>query len=82
MYKEQWYEPFLKTLVTLASPHSLIILGMTRDFLKPSFFALLEEKYGMQCVLCPQEATTGDSYLLNNSTALDTGIFFCKLSSK
>lgn len=79
MYKPEWYEPLLNTLVTLANPDTLIVLGMTRDFIRPHFFKLLEEKYGLEYVLCPQEAVAGE-FCVQNSTAVDTGMFFCKLS--
>ncbi len=65
-------------MVALSTENTLLILGMTRDFLNSSFFDLMENKYNIDYVLCPQQSVA-TQFCLNNSTALDTGLFFCKL---
>jgi len=75
VYKVGLYEPFVKTLRSLSNPETVIIMGMTRQFLQPKFFTLMSE-YGFQYSLLPQEALSA-SYCHDNGT--ETGLFVCKL---
>jgi predicted nicotinamide N-methyase len=75
VYKVGLYEPFVKTLRSLSSSQTVVIMGMTRQFLQPKFFTLLTE-YGFQYSLLPQE-TLSANYCRDNGT--ETGLFICKL---
>lgn len=76
VYRATLYEPFVKTLRSLSNSETVIIMGMTRQFLQPKFFTLMSE-YGFQYSLLPQE-TLSAAYCRENGT--ETGLFVCKLA--
>ena len=80
VYREELYEPFIKTIANLSkkSKDTLIMIVMTRNFLKPSFFELMSTKYGISYTLVPQEAVASEYCKLNG---IDTGLFMCKLNT-
>ncbi len=70
VYKEELYLPFIRTLVACSTKQSIIFLGMTRDFLNPHFFDLLNNYFTY--TLLPYESISyhHDKY--------NIGIFICQ----
>ena len=75
VYKEDLYRPFLTTIKGLSNLNTVVILGMTRQFLKPLFFELLLE-YGFVYTLIPQEEFASKYH---HENGYDTGLFLCHL---
>ena len=75
VYKEELYVPFITVIKQLANKDSVVILGMTRQFLKPHFFDLLRQ-FGFVYTLLPQEDFAHEYH---NQNGLDTGLFLCHL---
>jgi len=74
VYKESLYEPFINTLDELSHSKSLIFLGMTRNFMKPSFFKLLRQ-HGYMYTLVPQDNMPNE--YRSNGSLRDTGLLIC-----
>eukprot|EP01031_Cornospumella_fuschlensis_P026954 gene26954-32568_t len=54
LYREFLYEPLIKTMLNYSHEHGIMILGVTRAFVKSSFFDLLQ-KYGLSFRKLPAE---------------------------
>lgn len=76
VYREELYEPLVKSLQLLCKKDSVIFLGLTRLYAKPSFFRLLR-LYGFKYTMIPMEALPEAYY--SQTAGSDVGLFVCSL---
>lgn len=76
VYREELYEPLIKSLQCLCKKESIILLGLTRLYAKPSFFHLLR-LHGFKYTMIPMEALPENYY--SKTAGSDVGLFLCTL---
>ena len=71
VYHEDLYQPLIDSMIACSTPDSIILLGLTRDFMKPSFFDRLRVYFDYSMI--PHRSIRNDDEHSN------IGIFVCKL---
>ena len=76
VYKEELYNDLISTLDQLSHNYTIIILGMTKSFIKPSFFQLLHRN-GFNYIMLPTSSINYIENVVNN----EVGLFIVKKSA-
>jgi len=74
VYKNELYEPFIKTIDTLSNNNTIIFLGLTRNFqnVRQMFWDILR-KYKFHFMMIPQESLPSEYH--DEMNCRDCGIF-------
>ena len=78
VYKEELFEPLIKTILSKSHEETVTVLGMTRAFVSTKFFQLLRQ-YGLQYQKIPL-STLQDSGLNTKHDIAVIGFFFIQKS--
>lgn len=77
VYREELYEPLIRSLKLLCHQDSVILLGLTRSFAKPHFFRLMRS-HGLKYTMVPMEALPETYY--SETAGSNVGLFVCTLN--
>jgi hypothetical protein len=77
VYREELYEPLIQSLKLLCHKESIILLGLTRSFAKPSFFSVMRS-HGLNYSMIPMEALPQTYY--SETAGSNVGLFVCTLA--
>lgn len=78
VYKEELFEPLIKTIASKSHENTITILGMTRAFVSPKFFELLRT-YGFRYTKIPHATLQGSGLNTKHDIAV-IGMFLLEKS--